>query len=236
VDSLNQYFFEGKRRMSKKETVEKQEAVIEKADKQETVQDNGKYTARDAIQIGLYAALLFFLSGLSGSIGFIPILYPISPFFIAIVCGPVFFLFLSKVRRFGMITVVGTLQGAFLAITGHGIYSLVASVILGLIADIICRMGNYRSFKHSLLGYAVYSVIMATSFFPMMFSADAFYANIATSMSADFAKQLRDIMHGPIFIVVLLGAFVGGIIGAFLGRAVARRHFQRSRRRSRTAK
>ncbi|MGI6507853.1 MAG: MptD family putative ECF transporter S component [Saccharofermentanales bacterium] len=208
-----------------------------KDDKLENTAKNKKLSARDAIQIGLYAALLFFISGLVGSIGFIPVLYPVAPFVIGVVCGPVFFLFLSKVRFFGMITAVGTLQGAFLAITGHGLYSLLASIVLGLIADIICRMGNYRSFKHALLGYAFYALIMATSYFPMIFSAETFYANVENSMSAEYAHQLRDIMHGSMFIVVFVGAFVGGIIGAFLGRAVARRHFQRSqRRRSRAVK
>ncbi|MGI6579155.1 MAG: MptD family putative ECF transporter S component [Saccharofermentanales bacterium] len=195
---------------------------------QAIIAENKQFTARDAIQIGLHAALLFFLSGLVGSIGFVPVLYPAAPFVIAIVCGPVFFLFLSKVRHFGMITAVGTLQGAFLAITGHGIYSLLAAFILGLITDIICRTGNYRSFKHSLLGYAFYAVIMATSYFPMIFSADTFYAKVSNSMSAEYADKLKDIMHGPVFIVVFAGAFAGGIIGALLGRAVARRHFRRS--------
>jgi len=104
-------------------------------------QESNKFSARDAIQIGLHAALMFVLSGLVGSIGFIPILYPFAPFAIAIVCGPVFFLFLGKVRRFGMITAVGALQGVFLAITGHGIYSLVAALLLGLVSDLICKIG-----------------------------------------------------------------------------------------------
>ena len=54
----------------------------------------------------------------------------------------------------------------------------------------------------------------------MIFSAETFYANVENSMSAEYAHQLRDIMHGSMFIVVFVGAFVGGIIGAFLGRAV----------------
>ncbi|MGI6463859.1 MAG: MptD family putative ECF transporter S component [Candidatus Scatomorpha sp.] len=192
------------------------------------IEENKKFTARDAIQIGLHSALLFFLSGLVGSIGFIPILYPVAPFAIAVVCGPVFFLFLGKVRHFGMISAVGALQGAFLAITGHGIYSLLAAVILGLISDLICRAGKYRSFKHALWGYAFYALIMATSYFPMIFSADTFYAKVSSSMSAEYANQLRIIMRGPIFIAVFIGAFVGGIFGAFIGRAIARRHFRRS--------
>ena len=190
--------------------------------------ENRKITARNAIQIGLHAAFLFFLSALVGSIGFIPVLYPVAPMLIAVVCGPVFFLFLGKVRHFGMIAAVATLQGVFLAVTGHGIYSLVAAIVLGLISDLICRMGQYRSFKHSLWGYAVYAVIMATSYFPMIFSADAFYTMVSNSMSAEYADRLRAIMRGPMFIVAFAGAFVGGIIGAFLGRTLARRHFRRS--------
>lgn len=194
----------------------------------DVIAENKKFTAKDAIQIGLHGALLFFLSGLVGSVGFIPILYPIAPFLIAIVCGPVFFLFLSKVRHFGMITALGTLQGIFLTITGHGIYSLFASVVLGLIADVICNIGKYRSFKYAIWGYAFYAVIMATSFFPMMFSAEAFYNNIETSMSIEYANQLKNIMHGPIFILVFIGAFVGGIIGAFIGKTIAKKHFRPS--------
>ena len=193
-----------------------------------TNKESNKFSARDAIQIGLHAALMFVLSGLVGCIGFVPMLYPVAPFAIAIVCGPVFFLFLGKVRRFGMITAVGTLQGIFLAITGHGIYSLVASLLLGLVSDLICRAGQYRSFKHCLWGYAVYAIIMATSFFPMMFSAEAFYSKTADGMGAEYAEQLRNIMHGSVFAAVFVGAFAGGIIGAFLGRAIARRHFRRS--------
>ena len=62
----------------------------------------------------------------------------------------------------------------------------------------------------------------------MIVSADTFYANIAHSMSAEYAHQLKDLMQGPVFIGVFIGAFIGGIIGAFLGRAMARRHFRRS--------
>lgn len=124
-----------------------------------------KLTARDAIQIGLYAALVLFVIAIASSIGYLPILYPFAPFVAAIAAGPVFFLFLSKVRRFGMISILSLITGSFYALTGHGLYSIAGGLVFGLLADYICSRGHYRSFKWIALGYAVFSFICATTFF-----------------------------------------------------------------------
>lgn len=55
-----------------------------------------KFTTKDAIQIGIYTAIYFVVSAVAGSIGYIPILYPLAPFLIAVVGGPIFFFFYAK--------------------------------------------------------------------------------------------------------------------------------------------
>ncbi|MDI9491174.1 MAG: MptD family putative ECF transporter S component [Clostridiaceae bacterium] len=186
-----------------------------------------KFTTKDAIQIGIYTAIYFVVSAVAGSIGYIPILYPLAPFLIAVVGGPIFFFFLRKVNHFGMITLLSTLCGAILALTGHGIYSLLAGVVIGLLADYICYKGDFRTFRTILFSYAIFSLTMASSFFPMLLAADSFYKDIGSMMSEEYASELQTIMQDWVFILVFVGAFVGGLIGAFLGRAVTRKRFSK---------
>lgn len=187
-----------------------------------------KLTARDAIQVGLYAALVLFTTGVVCCIGFIPILYPLAPVAGAIAAGPVFFLFLSKIKRFGMITILSIIAGIFYTLTGHGIYSLLGGIFFGFLADYICSIGKYRSFKTIALGYGVYSLICPTTFLPMLFASDDFYAFVSGSMGNSYSSSLQQIMQNWVFPLVFLGSFLGGIIGAYLGRSVTKKHFRKS--------
>lgn len=187
-----------------------------------------KFTARDAINIGIFTALYAILAIVSSSIGFIPILYPFAPLAVGIVCGPVFVLFFTKVRHFGMISAMGTLVGLMLALSGHGIYSLIGGLILAVLADWICYKGHYRSFRKMVWGYVVFTEIVVCSFAPMFLSAESFYQQLRTQMNPDYADALQKIMQLWVAPLVVLAAVVGGLIGAYLGRAVLKKHFQRA--------
>lgn len=192
------------------------------------VAQNTRFSARDAMNVGIFTALYAILAMLSSSIGFIPILYPFAPLAVGIVCGPIFVLFFTKVRHFGMITAMGILCGGALALTGHGLYSLAGGVVLALLADWICYRGNYRSFKLMRWGYAVFTLIVVCSFAPMFLSAESFYADLRANMNPDYANSLQNIMQMWVAPLVVLAGLVGGIIGAYFGKAVLSKHFQRA--------
>lgn len=191
-------------------------------------QDKRVFTAKDAIQIGIYTALYAVCAMLFGSIGFLAVLYPFAPFAIALFGGPVFVLFYTKVHHFGMITIMGSLLSIFMAITGHGLYVLICGILGSLLSDYICSIGHYRSFRTMMLGYAVFSLIMATTYFPMIFAAEEFYKMVHDTMSPEYAAQLQKVMTKGAFVVTFIGAFAGGLLGALLGKFVLKKHFRRA--------
>lgn len=187
-----------------------------------------KFTARDAINIGIYAVLYAVVAGIAGSIGYIPILYPFAVCAIALLGGTVYLLFISKVKHFGMISILGALLSGFLTLTGHGIYVLVLGIIISLFADFIASGGAYRSFKKIRLSHAVFSLIMPTTYLPMLLAADSFYEYTAKYMSPEWASQLKSVMQGWVFPLVFIGAFIFGYLGAMLGRVIMKKHLQRA--------
>lgn len=187
-----------------------------------------KWTAKEAIQVGIYTALYFVVAMVMGSIGFLLILYPVAPMAIALVGGSVFVLFLTKVRHFGMVTVMGALISAALALTGHGLYSLLFGIPIAIVADAVCKIGQYRTFKWIRLAHGIFSLLVIGSYLPMFLAADDFYKSIGASMGEAYATSLRSYMPLWMFPIIIVLAFIGGIIGAQIGKILLKKHFQRA--------
>ena len=52
-------------------------------------------------------------------------------------------LFLTRARKFGMITILGLLTGIIMFVAGMGYFSIATGLIFGLIADLIWKSGGY---------------------------------------------------------------------------------------------
>ena len=77
---------------------------------------------------------------------FAPITYVLLPAFIAILCAPIYMLFITKVKTFGMITIMGVLIGILMVFTtGNSWIMFVFCSLLGLISDLITKAGGYTS-------------------------------------------------------------------------------------------
>lgn len=189
---------------------------------------SNKLTARDAMNVGIFTVLYQVIAVIAGCIGFLPVLFPLVPLVVGILCGPVFVLFFTKVKRFGLITAMAVLNGLVLTLTGHGIYSLLCGIVFGLLSDWLCFRGNYRSFKYMKWGYVVFTMLIYGSFMPMFLSAESYYAQLQQKTSAEYVEKLRSLMQLRIVPIFLIAAVVGGMIGAYLGRAVLKKHFQRA--------
>lgn len=64
---------------------------------------NGKLNGKDLVNVGIYSAIYFVIVFAVAMLGMIPIMYPMLAVIVPIVGGVVFMLFLTKVKKFGMI-------------------------------------------------------------------------------------------------------------------------------------
>ena len=137
------------------------------------VQENA-LNSRDLITVGLFTAIIVVITMIVMVIGFIPVLLPLYCVFIPLLSGIPFMLFLSRVRKFGMIMLMSILLALFLLLTGMGWYTFPLVLITGGLSELIVRAGHYRSLTLDIAAYAVFSIWCFGSYIPLIFMADRF--------------------------------------------------------------
>lgn len=187
-----------------------------------------KLNAKDLIQVGIFAAIYFVLFFISGMTGFVPIFAVLFPIVLALLGGIPMILFLTKTKKFGMVTIMGIIMGLIAFAIGSGWPSLPVAVVFGLLADLIYRAGQYKSWKHMLLCYCVFSLWVIGSMLPMWIMKDAFFAGVSISQGAAYADAVSALITGWMLIIVVITTFLAAVIGAYLGRGVLKKHFKRA--------
>ena len=117
-----------------------------------------KLQAKDLINVGIFTAIYFVIFFAGMMLGYIPIFIPLLGFVCPILCGIPFMLYLTKVKKFGMVSLSGIILGLLNLLIGSGVLVLVFGVVFGIVADLIMKAGKYSSWKCTLLGNGVFSL------------------------------------------------------------------------------
>ena len=97
---------------------------------------NNKLQAKDLINLGLFTVLYFVLGCcVAIPIGFVPIFLPILGALWTLITGIPFMLFLTRVKKFGMVTLMAILSGLLMGLTGMGYWSFPNKRILETIHE-----------------------------------------------------------------------------------------------------
>ena len=108
---------------------------------------NNKLTGKDLVTVGIYTALYFVVGMGSGFLGFFPIFIPLLTVIVPVLGGIPFMLFASKVKKFGMITLLSAINGICMFAAGMGPYVAGTGIVFGLLADLLIKSGEYKSAK-----------------------------------------------------------------------------------------
>ncbi len=179
------------------------------------------------ITVGIFTAIYFVLMFMCGMLGYVPIFYAILPFMVPVVCGIPFMLFLTKVKYFGMVTIMGTICGGLMTLTGHTFVALVTGFVFGLLADLIFLAGKYKSVNASVAGYAVFSLWIVGMLVPFWIMKDSFEKMMMDSMGTEYTQTVFALFQKISWTFPIM-ALVGGVVGAFFGFAMLKKHFRRA--------
>ena len=189
---------------------------------------SAKLQTKDLINIGIFTALYFVIFFACGMLGYIPLLFIMLPVIYPIVAGIPFSLFLTRVKKFGMVTIMGGILGLLMFATGHTWVPVVTGLASGLLADLILKGGKYSKFRNTVIATGVFSLWAIGAMLPMWVMQDSYFAYMRNSMGDEYANAILVYIQGWVLPLVILAAFVCGILGALLGRAVLKKHFQRA--------
>lgn len=155
--------------------------------------DKKKLNAKDFINIGIFTVIYFVMFFITGMMGYIPIFAVIIPLVLGILGGIPFMLFLTKTGKFGAATIMGTLVSVLCFLMGQSWISIPFGIVFGFLADLIFKAGEYKSWKHTVLGYCVFTEWVIGSMLPMWIMRDG---QIKENFSiSDFKKKSTDELH-----------------------------------------
>ena len=187
-----------------------------------------KLKGKDLINIGIYAAIFCVIVTAIAMLGFIPIMLPMLCVFVPILGGIPYMLFLTKVDKFGMITIFSVIVGLFLWVTGMGYWPTIFGIVFGVLTDIIAKSGNYKSSKKDILGCGVFNIAVFGNFVPLFTNIDAYFST-RQSFGEEYIEALTGIFANTWLIPAMIASCViCGWIGGFLGKALLKKHFEKA--------
>ena len=189
--------------------------------------DNKKLKVKDLVSIGVFGVIYFALMFGVGMMGMIPILFLIYPTVLGIIAGTVVMLFMAKVQKPWALFIFGMISPLVMFAAGHTYVGVVLSLIVMIIAELIRKIGNYKSFKYNMISYAIFSTWICSSMMQMLLAKEV-YVEHCKMMGDDYVVALEKLITYPHMALVALGAIVGGFIGAYIGKALLKKHFEKA--------
>jgi energy-coupling factor transport system substrate-specific component len=188
-----------------------------------------KLSVKDLINVGLFSVIYFIMFTISGILGYIPICVVILPLIAGILGGIPFVLFTIKEQKLGAVTLMGVIAGLFTFLVGQTWLSVVFGLVFGLLADLIMRSGQYKSWTKNMLGYSVFTLWTVGTMLPMWIMRETFFAGYRENGGTDtYINAVMKLTPNYMILVVIVLALVGGILGACLGKSVLKKHFEKA--------
>lgn len=189
------------------------------------MENTKKLSGKDFITVGIYTAMYIAVFFVLGMLTAVPVVYPFLLFIIPAICGIPMMLYYSKIEKFGMLCITGVINGIFFFFMGYGWYALIAWTIAGIFSDIVLKLGNYKSFKITMLSYAIYALGEWGCHAPLFLAGQAYWDNIRTSMGDQYADMLLQTMPSWMLYASVGILIVGSVCGALLGKKMLKKHF-----------
>lgn len=189
--------------------------------------NDNRLNAKDLINVGIYTAICAVLCTAVAMTGVIPIMMVLLVVFVPIINGIPYMMFLTKVKKFGMITIMNVLLGAFMWLTGMSYYALVVGTVTGLIAEFIYRSGEYKSKKLGIITYAVSGIYLWANYFGIFFNADAYFST-RQNFGQDYIDSVTKLLPMWMCPVLLVVDIVCCIIGGWIGAKALKKHFEKA--------
>lgn len=188
-----------------------------------------KLKGKDLINVGIYSAIYFVIMMIVAMLGVVPVLYPALVVFVPIIGGIPLMLFLTKVKKFGMIWIMSILMGVLMIVCGMGYYALIVGVVTGLLAELAFRSGKYNSTGKAILTCGIFGLWVWGNYLQLFIDREAFFASpTRQGLGEDFINTINAMLPTWMCSVMLVICFVCGLLGGLLGKKMLKKHFSKA--------
>ena len=182
---------------------------------------------RDLINIGIYSAIYFVIVMAFAMTGLIPIMLILLSSMIAIVGGIPFMLFLTKVKKSGMILIMSLIMGILMFVTGMTWMPIPFAAVTGILSELAYRGGGYKSIKSAVLTCGIFPLWAVGNYLPLFLQREQYFAD-RTSYGQEYIDSVMNFTSNWMFFVLVIMTFVCGIIGGLIGKVLLKKHFKKA--------
>ncbi|WP_245157207.1 MptD family putative ECF transporter S component [Anaerovorax sp. IOR16] len=188
---------------------------------------NERLKGKDLINVGIFTAIYFVIVFAVSMLGYIPIFMPLLCVIVPVLGGIPFMLFLTKVKKSGMIFIMSIIMGILMLLTGMGYYSIVVGAISGIIAELIFKSGSYKNATRAVITSGVFSIWVWGNYIPLFLNIEGYFST-RQGYGQEYISALTSLMPAWMCPVLLGSAFISGIFGGLLGKAILKKHFKKA--------
>ena len=194
--------------------------------------DNQKNTksSRGAIAAGLFIALYFVIFVIIGAICMpVAVLFLLMPELVAFFAAPVYHTMLTKAPGWISIFLAAVIPSLVLIATGHIPIAPLVSVPAGLIAVLLSKKGQYKSFKWNTISHMVFSLNVFGGFLPIWFMREYFFQRtLKGGMSQAFVDTVRLLTPWWGLLVMMIATALFSLLGSLFTKKVLHKRLEKA--------
>lgn len=186
-----------------------------------------RFTARDLVNVAIFAVIYFAVVFAINMLGIISpivmlVILPLS----VIVAGIPYMLFLTRVKRPGLVTLFGTVVALLYLVTGQPWQSTVLTIVLSLIAEVILARGEYRSKWAAIWAYTVFAFWYVGPWIPLLLNREEYLNSPGMQvMGEEYVAAFDQTVSLTALVIYAAATLICGLFGGVLGSAMLRKHF-----------
>lgn len=187
-------------------------------------------TVRDLVTCGIFTALFFIFTMIGGFLlAPNPILTYFMPCAIALLTGPIYLLLMAKVPKHGPVIILGIIMGFMMFVTGMYWMWSVFYVLLGLLANLIASVGNFRHKVLNKMSFLVFSMNPIGSYMMLWINRKAYFDYlVGKGTETSYVETMGSVAEGWMLPAMILSIILTGLLSTYIGEKLLKKQFEKA--------
>ncbi|MCD8018361.1 MAG: MptD family putative ECF transporter S component [Clostridiales bacterium] len=195
------------------------------------MKQSNKWTVKDVITTVLLTVVLVLIQLIINMVGMVNNFFSmvLSVGITMLVCAPVYFLMVSRVRKHFVSLIYMTILGIIFLLMGNW-YLLPYYILVGVICEIILWKNGWESKKKMTAAWTAASLLYnGVNLLPLWFFWDTYYDfAMASGMEQSYVDAFVSYYTSEWLIFIIIFTTVCGFVGSLIGGKLIDKHFKKA--------
>ena len=186
--------------------------------------------SKDLINIGIFSTLYLVANIICSSLVIVPIMQIVMLPLAALICAPIYLLYIAKVGKKGSILALGLIYSTVSGLLVFGnVFCFLVNLIFFLFSEGIACIGKYKNEKLNNLSYmvAIFSTLGEVGI--LWYDFDYYYSvTVASGYSVEFAKGLEAFTSLRVFSLMVVATIICSLFSIWIAKRLFNKHFKKA--------